>query len=311
MSCDKEHMERAIYRFRLLGVFDGYAIDYDGRGGTFVIKPSDYRGNGLRNHLIKCYVDYIKAYQPDEAYLKTAKSGVLEVVSGAVNDRDFILRAMRHLLGNFVYKVLEEGRRRAAKTMLDAANIAADAGGGDATDREFRRQMLAYLSAGSQRAKGNGIKSLLNNATNLELINEIIQHSDRSELLWQSSRLLEDYPEHYGLHFIQAAIHALNGDVARFKVSLRAMAGYGTGNYGLSLDECEVDFIAFLDNQVVDLSAEAIESLLPAMSECFERDADELLSLMSSPQASILKDINTFYKIAMIAQEGLQWIQTK
>ncbi len=309
-STEKESMERAIYRFRLLGVFEGYAIDYSRCGGTFVIKPSGYRGDALRSHIIESYLEYIRAYQSDEAYMRTAKRNVLAAVDGAVNDRDFIMRAMRHLLGSFVYKVLEEGRRRATKTMLDAANIAADAGSEEATDRELRRQMLAYLSISGHDGKRQGIRALLNDATDLGLILETLQQDERSDLLGQAARLLEDYPEHYGLHFIQAAAYALNGDTNRFGSSLRAMTDFGISNYGLGRDECKSNFVAFINSPAAkDLQAEKIEILLPIMSECFDCTEDEMLSLLTSAQATMLKEIDTLYDISSIAMEGIRWTQ--
>lgn len=309
---DKESMERAIYRFRILGVFDGYAIDYERRGGTFVIRPSGLRGSELRGHVIESYLAYIRAYQPDEAYLYAAERNLLDDVSGAVDDRDFIMLAMRHLLSSFVYKVLEEGRRRATKTMLDAANSAADAGGGDATDSELRRQMLSYLSTGGQLGEAHGIRALLHDATNLRLIMDTIREGEKSKLMGQASRLLEDYPEHYGLHFIQAAVHALDGDAGRFGPALRAMAGFGTRNYGLTHDECATRFAVFLSSEIArGIDAETIEVLLPVMSDCFGRSEDELLALITSPQADMLRATNAIYDIARIAREGLRWTRAR
>mgnify|MGYP002622938621 CR=1 FL=1 len=312
LSDDKEPMERAIYRFRILGVFDGYAIDYNRSGGTFVIKPSGLKGSELRSHVVESYLDYIRAYQPDEAYLYAAERNLLDEVGGAVNDRDYIMRAMRHLLSSFVYKVLEEGRRRATKTMLDAANSAADAGGGGATDSELRKQMLAYLSTGGQLGEAQGIRALLHDATNLRLIMDTIHQGEKSKLMGQASRLLEDYPEHYGLHFIQAAFHALAGDAIRFGPALRAMTGFGTRNYGLSRDECATRFTVFMSGEAArDIDAETIEALLPVMSDCFGRSEDELLALITSPQADILRSTNAIYDIARIAREGLRWTRAR
>lgn len=310
---EKETLERAIYRFRLLGVFDGYAIDYDGRGGgTFVIKPSGFRGEALRSHIIESYIEYIRDYQSDEAYVDAAKRNVLDAVRGFSSDRDFIMRAMRYLLSSFVYKVLEEGRRRATKTMLDAACRAADAGGEDATDRELRRQMLAYLSTGGRKGKKRGIRPLINDATNVKLIFEILGGGNRSELLGQTSRLLEDYPEHYGLHFIQAAIYALDGDGKQFGSSIRSMTSFGVRNYGLGKGQCAANFVAFLNDPIAEkIPADTIEKLLTPMAEAFGCDEDEVLVQINSPQATMLKEVNELYKIATDAMEGLKWMQAK
>lgn len=309
---DKESMERAIYRFRLLGVFDGYAIDYRSDGGVFVIQPGSFDDAGLRGCVMENYLGYVSAYQSDEAYLDSAKRGFVDAVAGAVNDRDYIIRAVRQLLSNFVYKVLEEGRRRAITNMLSAANKAADAGSDDAVDHELRSQMLAYLSTDDRKGRNRNIKSLLNNATNVKLIHELLANSKRNELLGQASRLLEDYPEHYGLHYIQAAVYALEGDVERFEPALRSMTGFGGSSYGLSAGKCEENFIAFLNAPMArEIRAETLEELIVPMANCFGRSESEVLEQITSPQAAMLKEVNILYRIADNAMEGLQWIQAK
>ena len=236
----------------------------------------------------------------------------MDAVHDAVGDRDFIMRTMRHLLSSFVYKVLEEGRRRATKTMLDAACKAADAGSFEATDQELRSQMLSYLSTEGQKGKKRGIRLLLNDATNIKLVFEILMRSKKSDLLGQASRLLEDYPEHYGLHFIQAAVYALDGDIKRFGSSIRSMTSFGARNYGLSRDRCAVNFVAFLNNPIAEgISADVLEKLLTLMAEAFGCDEDEVLAQINSPQATMLKEVNRLYAIATKAMEGLQWILTK
>ena len=317
----KERLERAIYRFCILGVFEGYAIDYLSRNGVFVITPHHRSGDELRSHILESYLGYVKAYQPDSAYLEATRNNVLAAVESARSDRDYIMRAMRHLLTDFVYKVLEEGRRRAVKTMLDAARKAAEAGSSDQEDQVLRSQMLAYLSTDEQMRKGRVIRALLNDATNLELLLEVISTRKRENLLGSASRLLEDYPQHYGLHFIQAAVYALEGDMARFATALISMTSFGTTNYGLSVKECQVNFTAFINSSVGRcMSAETIDEMLPIMAICFRSSEDALLSLIASPQAEMVKKVrhakmvkkvNSLYSIACKAMEGLRWIQRK
>lgn len=307
---DKEALERAIYRFRLLGVFDGYAIDYQNPGGVFVINPGTFEKGRLRDHVTECYLNYIKAYQPDRAYLASSKQKFLSAVRGSANDRDFIMRAMRHLLSDFVYKVLEEGRRRATKTMLDAANLAANAKSDTETDRILRAQMLAYLSTDEQRGSKRGIRAILNNATNMKLIIEILKEGNRSSLLGQTSRLLEDYPEHYGLHFIQAAIYALDGNVGRFSTAFESMVSFGQRSYGFSMKQCRDNFISFLNNPIAKgIKAEDLAKLLPPMANCFGESEEAILKSISTDQARMLKRVNSLYNLAVSVMEGLQWMQ--
>lgn len=310
----KERRERAIYRFCILGVFEGYAIDYSSQNGIFVITPNNCGGEELRSHIVDSYLNYVKAYQPDSAYLDAARKNVLAAVGGAENDRDYIMRAMRHLLTDFVYKVLEEGRRRAVKTMLDAACKAAEAESYDQEDQILRSQMLAYLSTDeqSQKRKGHGIRALLSDATNLKLILKVLAEGKNENLLGSASRLLEDYPQHYGLHFVQAAVYALEDDISHFGPALSSMTNFGTANYGLSVEQCQDNFMAFLNSpKGKHVSAEAIDEMLPVMSDCFGRSEGELLSLMKSSQAKMVRKIDSLYSIAYRAMEGLKWIRRK
>lgn len=307
---NKESRERAIYRFRILGVFQDYAIDYTDFGsGSFVITPSLRKGKDLREHIINCYLGHVKAYQSDHAYLQAARTNLLAAVKNASDDREFIMAAMSHLLSNFVYKVLEEGRRRATLTMLEAAEEAASAGSRKAVDDMFRQQLLSYLSTGKQDEEGQGIQALLNDATNLGLLQSILTNQlvvDPQSLLGQSSRLLEDYPQHYGLHFIQAAVHCVNGDRTRFRTSVNSMVEFGTNNYGLSLDKCEDNFLAFLNSDLaIDLPAEKLDACLPAMAESFNTNTETLLSKMASEHAPLLSELYQLCDIACMARRGL------
>lgn len=305
----KEGYERAIYRFILLGVFQDYAIDYHYGGGEFVITPSHMRGNTLREHVVECYMAHIGAYQPDKAYLKAARKGLIEAVSHARTDRDYIMAAMDHLLRSFVYRVLEESRRRSTLIMLEAAKRAASAGSIDATDAEFRREMLAYLATDEQLGKKRGIRSVINDATNVSLLLSVLGQRDEAglrELLGQSSRLLEDYPQHYGLHFLQAAAHCLNGDFDRMGTSLRSMVGFGIESYGLTQDECRQNFVTFLNSKSArGIQAETIDALLPVLGNALDTDPDDLLASMTSNQAKKLKQVNRLYEIACLAERRL------
>ena len=86
---EKNSLERAIYRFRLLGVFRGYSIRFSSFGqGVFVVEPSFARGERLRALIVERYLDHVKSYQSDEAYLRSARSSLCEALSGIDNDRD-------------------------------------------------------------------------------------------------------------------------------------------------------------------------------------------------------------------------------
>lgn len=313
-SASKNGMERAIYRYRILGVFEGYEIDYSGFGfGEFVISPTKMNGEVLRARMEDGFLSYVSAYQSDEAYVSAAKTSFEKAVSGAVSDRDYIKAAMKHLLQEFTYKVLEEGRRRASFTMLSTARSAANMDSPEEADSEFRSRLLAYLSLDGQDG-GSGLRSVINRATDVQLlVNVIVEYEKRegglSMLLGQSSRLLEDYPQHYGLHFIQAVSCLLAREYEAMESALKTSVSFGIKNYGLSTEKC-LDNWAILLNRLTPtgMSAERLDGLLPVFCDVFDIDRARFLKKLTTAQARMLAFVDRAYSLVSVIEEDLGWI---
>ncbi len=217
--CGKTAREKAIYRFKLLGVFQSYTMEYGGVGGDgfFLIQPATLKGKALRDSVIERYLDYISSYQSDRAYVDHAAASLARAVEGIDDDRQFIMAVLRHLLSSFTYKVLEEGRRRAILTMLETAEKAFAAGDVDDVDDRFRQELLAYLSTEDEGQID--VLDVLANATDTELLLRVMERyvSDDAvdNMIGQSLRLLEDYPQHYGLHYLLTMGYLLRGEAAQ------------------------------------------------------------------------------------------------
>lgn len=310
----KKAKEKAIYRFLLLGVFESYEIDYI--NSRFVIKRAPVRGKDLCSRIEESYLEYVKLYQSDKAYLSAAKTRFREAVSAAADDREHIMSAFEHLLREFTYKVLEEGKRRAALTMLSAARAAANAGSPAAADAEFRKHLLAYLSLDGQDG-ANTLRAIINRATEAKLLLDVISDYAKREdgpttLLGQTSRLLEDYPQHYGLHYIQAAAYLLAGNTDAMNTALATAQTFGQNNYGLPESKRRGDWVALLQHPVLaEMDAEHLDALIPAFCSTFSIERSALLEEISTEQAQALAFVDRAFDLVRAIEQELPWISTK
>ena len=269
--CGKTAREKAIYRFKLLGVFQSYTMEYGGVGGDgfFLIQPATLKGKALRDSVIERYLDYISSYQSDRAYVDHAAASLARAVEGIDDDRQFIMAVLRHLLSSFTYKVLEEGRRRAILTMLETAEKAFAAGDVDDVDDRFRQELLAYLSTEDEGQID--VLDVLANATDTELLLRVMERyvSDDAvdNMIGQSLRLLEDYPQHYGLHYLLTMGYLLRGEAAQALRSARAMVDFGVGSYGIAEEETCERLMAFLETAMAaSSSAEGLHPLVQLLA---------------------------------------------
>ena len=96
-----------------------------------------------------------------------------------------------------------------------------------------------------------GLNAILYDATDVSKLVRVISHAISEEqegvILQQSLRLLEDYPQHYGLYYIVAAIQAYQGNRADSIRSVRSMVHFGIENYGLSDKQCARNYMKFME----------------------------------------------------------------
>lgn len=296
----KNEIEKAIYRLQLLGFFRSYSVDYHTFGsGTFVIEAVKVD----RDEIIDNYIDYIRAYQDNDDYAEQAK----RILADAVKDldgRDFIIKVVETLLREFTYKVVEEGRRRAIAKMLDTAKAAAACESRDDADAEFRRQLLAYLHTDKSDAKKSArLQDVINNATDIRLLNRVIRASStpakRDNLLGETDRLLEAYPQHYGLHYIQASAYMSVGKYPKMVDAIAAAAKFGTQSYGLDGSRIQRDLVSILNSKDAGaMEAETWNNIVPRISKALSLTPRELYAALSTEQAQISGKANLMYEIA-------------
>lgn len=301
--------EKAIYRFKLLGVFQSYTMEYEGVGGDgfFVVQPAPLKGKDLRDSIVERYLDYISSYQSDRAYVDHAAASLSRAVDGIADDRQFIMAVLRHLLSTFTYKVLEEGRRRAILTMLETAERAFAAGDVDAVDDVFRQELLAYLSTEDEGQLD--VLDVLANATDTELLLKVMERYVADDavgnMIGQSLRLLEDYPQHYGLHYLLAMGYLLRGEAEQGLRSARAMVDFGVESYGVAREDTCTRLMAFLKTDMAtSVSAEALHPIVQLLASVLGKSERKVLAPLRFEQAAMLKKIYRMHDIATLATRG-------
>ena len=305
-SDNKNEIEKAIYRLQLLGFFQSYSVDYQSFGrGYFVIEAEKFD----RDQIIDNYIEYIRAYQDNDEYAEVARKTLQAAIEGVANDREFIIKVIETLLREFTYKVVEEGRRRATLNMLEAAKAASICKSDSAADAEFRKRLLAYLSTNMKNAgkKSARLKDIINNATDIGLLNKIIRSSNtkvkRENLVGETNRLLEAYPQHYGLYYIKAAMYMGLGDYSKLTDSLQTIMRFGEQNYGLSKQRIGEDIIKLLNTKEAEhIQAESWNELVPEISDLLSLTDDDLYEQIKLEQAKVSRQVNVMTDIANLVK---------
>lgn len=312
----KNVLERAIYRLTLLGAFKGYTVEYTGfNEGEFLIEPVMANGPELREIVAKNYLEYIKSYQSDSAFLQQSRRSLGRAVSGIEDDREYILHVLSHLLTNFTYKVIEEGRRRAIMTMLDASRKASQFEYLDEAEAYLREQIVGYLSTGGSDDEEAGLASILYDATDVGKLLRVIDHAISSQeeraTLQQALRLLEDYPQLYGFYFIAAAIQAREQDAASSARSVRSMVHFGTENYGLSAEQCAHNFMRFLGGSSAEpVGIETKDKLLIELSGTTGVSYGTLMSELPRADAQTISNLDSLERLINGIDKELRWKTT-
>lgn len=184
--------EKALHRLVVLGVVSDYTIQYSG-------SRYDVRVAGATpDHIVDSYIEYVSAYQGARATQELAKAQAIDMS----DPFDFVMR-MGHLYLQFVYDVIEKGRRRAISEMRDAAK-AQDA-------KQFRARILRYLESTEFTERLDKIVDSTEGglAEAVVLVTEMISPRDADSMRGQVGRYLESYPDQPALLFLRGLSEAL------------------------------------------------------------------------------------------------------
>lgn len=240
---DKERniIEKALHRLLLIGVVNDYTINY--ANNEFNVKLS----GATKEQIIECYGKYVASY------LHSRRQNEVDKAEKLINLPlvDFI-GGMIDLLLNFIYDVIERGRRRALQEMLLACKNSADGS-------EFRKRILRYLEATEY---SEALERLLNeeNAGLIkckDIFSSIRSPNESAELRGQVSRYLESYPDHPALLMLRALSEIYssdkNNDVA--KQNFVNSISTATTKYGINVDKI-IEFIAWAISNVANRDLE-------------------------------------------------------
>jgi len=305
-SDNKNEIEKAIYRLQLLGFFRSYSVDYQGfKSGCFVIEAEKFD----RDQIIDNYIEYIRSYQDNDEYAEAARKTLRAAIEGVADDREFIVKVIETLLREFTYKVVEEGRRRATLNMLETARAAALCKSDSEADAEFRKRLLSYLSTDMKNIgkKSVRLNDIINNATDIGLLNKIISSNTtkakRENIVGETNRLLEAYPQHYGLHYIKAAMYIGLGNYSRLIDSFQTIMRFGEQNYGLTKQRMGEDIIKLLNRKEAEhIQAALWNELIPEISDLLSLTDDDLYEQMQLEQAKISRQVNAMSDIANLVK---------
>lgn len=308
----KNEIERAVYRLTLLGAFKSYTVEYHGQyGGYFIVEPVQASGEELRETVVESYVAHIRSYQPDTAYLDTAKRSLKSAIGSITDDREFILHVLRYLLANFTYDVIEKGRRMGLTIILDTMRKAASIQDVAKAEEFLREEIIGYLTAEGDEEEIT-LASILHDATDaqklLTIVERAVSEEDERAVMQQALRLLEDYPQHYGLYYVVAALQARENDLKRAMRSLRGMIHFGTENYGLTEWQCAENFLLFMETSSASgLSADMLDAILHLLADAMEVEFAGLLARASCEKKGLVKSVRALSSIMGTIDKEMKW----
>jgi RecQ family ATP-dependent DNA helicase len=220
---DRKRKEQALHRLLLTGAVKDYTIDYSQELFQVVVSGADKAA--VLDHLYR----YVAAYQRQRG------ARAVEEARSCIDrpHNDFVLAVARQLT-QFVYDVIERGRRQALSEILRVCKRATDS-------ESIRQEILKYL----ERSKyADQIEAILDGdqagidqiVTVVENIRSVI---DAAELRGECARELESYPDQPSLRLLRAAAEAMTRAPAEetVKQNVEAAMRDGVSKYGLPLEK--------------------------------------------------------------------------
>ena len=256
---DREKVEKVIYRLSILGIVEDYTIDFS--ANEFNITLNDFS----KERIIKNYGEYVKAYQEG---IVDAKVSALERISSN-NPTEFVLQAIRILLQDFVYDVIEGGRRQAFAQLLEVTTNASKITDEKSRSKMVREEILRYLG----NTQVDLVKKISDNPDDLSQIKPLIDKlsiKKRQDLYAEVGRALQAYPQHPGLLLSRAYMRILSGieDVNEIADTISAVIGFGSQLYRID------------NNQIIT----TISNVINVLSKSDKKNYAELVNIISQDE---------------------------
>ena len=215
----KEVIEKAIHRLLLLGIINDYTVNYT--SNTFIV----IKTGASKEEIVNSFEKYVAGYLKSKSKNEVEKAYALM----DLEHKHFVIGISKLLL-NFIYNVIEKGRRRA---LYEIYLTVSD----QATDESIRQRILNYLQE-TEHSK------LLDNIVNdqdagldmiFDILEDISSPNDAAEIRGQASRYLESYPDYPSMLMIRAVseIYTKDRDTEVVKQNFNAAIHSAKSKYNL------------------------------------------------------------------------------
>lgn len=243
----KTVIEKAIHRLLLLGIISDYTVNY--ASNTFTV----IKTGASKEEIIKSFEKYVAGYLKSKSISEVEKAYALM----DLEHKDFVVE-MSKLLLNFIYSVIEKGRRRALYEMYFTVTE-------QASDQSIRQRILNYLQ---ETEHSELLEALLNDQDagldkSFTILDVIDSPNDAAEIRGQVSRYLESYPDFPGMLMIRAVseMYTKEKDAEVVKQNFNAAIHSAKSKYNLA-DELLYSFLAkalvFIDKRSNSLASELL-----------------------------------------------------
>lgn len=282
---DMKIVEKALHRLLLIGVILDYTVDYSKK--EYSVKLS-----GANNEEIaEAYGDYVAGY------LQSRRETELEKIYPMLSfsHADFVGLVIDLLL-NFVYDVIERGRRRALNEMLATCSQST-------TDEDVRDRILKYFAGEYSET----LEKIISGADAgiiecRDVFSSIRSPNDAAELRGQTSRYLESYPDHPALLMLRCLceLFSRDSDSEVAKQNFIASITAARTSYGIN-DSAITEFATWAVSNILNRDAELAMDLVSEFiglfpsRECARKLVQELPSALTKiPEQCLIEAlINT------------------
>lgn len=298
-NTNKTELEKTIYRLILIGYVADYTVNFPKK--TIDVKLRTFSPEVVEMH----YREYISGYQDDEGYLNTQMELLKSATAGFEHSpENYLLAAVETLLKEFTYKIVEEGRRIAMRNMLVYTTEASQIQDPKKSGEYLRNKILDYLST----SEAIRVQDLISNATNIAFLDEfftkIPSKKVANKILTQMNRLLEAYPEHFGLYYTMFRIQVKYGTLEVAIQTMNNALYYGVQSYGMKKDVLYTNLVAVLCRK--ELNEDEFNRVLQIVSnELGEKYVQKLLKQFNDEILKKVYGINRLNKISQLAVKEL------
>lgn len=245
-SSEMRVAEKAVHRLVVLGVVEDYTVDFSANAITATLSGT------IGVKVIDSYIKYLEGYSERRAKAESVAISDLQDDGSP----EFVLNVAERLI-NFIYDVIEKGKRRGMEEMLDAAKTKSESA--------LRSRILQYLE---QTEFSPILEKLLDEEIEIiealyEVFDLIVSPQKASELRGQSSRYLESYPDNPGLLIMRglSEYRCRDTDIETVQTNITAALKFGRDEYGMDEEELG-SLLVWTVSQFENRDADVVNAML-------------------------------------------------